>query len=96
MNKASYALVLDSNPPLKTNMPLLHVTLYCTSSDLSIGRPQFEGIATKTNDSGVSVLISEFDHTSQSYMCKLKEPELYMICLTISLEDQIKKDDTSL
>jgi hypothetical protein len=60
-----------------------------------MGRFQFEGIAIKNNDSGFSVLISEFDQAIQSNICQLKEPEIYIICLTISLEDQIKKDDTS-
>jgi hypothetical protein len=69
--------------------------LHYTSNGLSIGRPQFEGIATKTNDSGVSVLIPESDQARKSDMCKLKEPVFYMICMTISLKCQIKKDDTS-
>jgi phenylpyruvate tautomerase PptA (4-oxalocrotonate tautomerase family) len=60
-----------------------------------MGRIQFERTATKNNDSRVSVLISEFDQAMQSNICQLKEPEFYIVRLTISLEDQIKKDDSS-
>jgi len=44
-----------------------------------MGRLQFEGIATKNNDSRVSVLISEFDQAMQSNICQLKEPGFYIV-----------------